>query len=58
MQEDCDLDLHDHELAAEIRLLGELIVAAAEAPGPLSLTRVDEVLGLSLPNPFSASGVA
>jgi hypothetical protein len=38
--------LDDDELAEEITLYGDLMVAASEADGDLSLREIDELLGL------------
>lgn len=35
----------DHVALAEIELCGELMIAASAAEGPLSVDRIDEVLG-------------
>lgn len=39
--------LADHELADEIVLYGDLMVAASESERHLSLPEIDEVLGVS-----------
>jgi hypothetical protein len=40
-------DLTDSALAAEIELLGELVLAASRAPGRLTQDEVDQVLKLA-----------
>lgn len=39
-----DIDLEDHVLRAEIDLVVELMVAAADSPGALGQHRIDEIL--------------
>jgi hypothetical protein len=43
--------LDDDELAEEIVLYGDLVVAASEAPGDLTLREIDELLGLEEASP-------
>jgi hypothetical protein len=43
-----DVQLEDFELLTEVRLLAELMVAAAETDDPLAPATVDRLLGLSL----------
>jgi hypothetical protein len=38
--------LDDDELAAEIEMYGDLVVAASESEGELSLTEIDQLLGV------------
>ena len=45
MNDALDLDLNDADLSDEIRLVAELMVAAAQSPSPLSQTEIDAVLG-------------
>ena len=44
-----DPDLHDSDLLDEIELYGELVIAASASDGPLSIDRIDEVLGIDQP---------
>ena len=44
MTDPLDVDLQDAELSAEIRLVADLMVAAAQAAGALPQHVVDEVL--------------
>ncbi|HEX6516806.1 MAG TPA: hypothetical protein VF049_14640 [Nocardioidaceae bacterium] len=39
-----DVELQDAELVDEIRLIGELMVAASESPRPLSQADIDAIL--------------
>jgi hypothetical protein len=41
-----DPSLHDAQLEAEIRLVGELVLAASQSETPMSQERIDEVLGI------------
>lgn len=45
-----DVDLTDTDLATEIELLAELIVAASESEGPLDERTIDLTLGLRSPS--------
>ena len=40
-----DIDLEDRDLQEEIRLVAELMAAAAGSPAQLTQERIDEVLG-------------
>ncbi len=40
-------DLTDEVLADEIELVGALVAAAAESPGPMSQDDIDEALGVT-----------
>jgi hypothetical protein len=42
-----DMPLHDHELLAEIAMTSELMIAAAEAEGPIPQRAIDAVLQVS-----------
>jgi hypothetical protein len=44
MTDSLDVDLQDPDLGAEIHLVAELMVAAAESAGPLSQDRIDAIL--------------
>jgi hypothetical protein len=44
MQE--DPSLRDEQLETEIRLVGDLVLAASQCEGPLSQEAIDEILGL------------
>lgn len=37
----------DDDLASEIELYGEMVVAASESDGPLTLPEIDELLGIA-----------
>ena len=41
-----DPSLHDEQLEGEIRLVGELVLAASQSQGPLTQDEIDAVLGL------------
>ena len=41
-----DPSLHDEQLENEIRLVGDLVLAASQSEGPLSQEAIDHVLGL------------
>jgi hypothetical protein len=41
-----DPDLHDDDLETEIKLVGDLVLAASQSEHHLSDQRIDEVLGL------------
>lgn len=42
-----DARVQDVRVMAEIELYGEIVIAASESDGPLTLDRIDEVLGVS-----------
>ena len=44
MTDALDLDLNDPVLGDEIRLVADLMVAAAQSPRPLSQTEIDAIL--------------
>ena len=44
-----DPSLHDEQLENEIRLVGDLVLAASQSEGPLSEEAIDQVLGLDPP---------
>jgi hypothetical protein len=44
-----DLSLHDEQLEDEIRLVGDLVLAASQSEGPMPDEAIDEVLGLHPP---------
>ncbi len=46
-----DPSLNDEQLEDEIRLVGDLVLAASQHQGHLSQDEVDEVLGLQRPRP-------
>jgi hypothetical protein len=46
MKDRLNVHLHDGELLAEIDLVGELMIAAAESDAPLRDETIDEVLGV------------
>ncbi len=41
-----DPSLRDEQLENEIRLVGDLVLAASQCEGPLSQDAIDEILGL------------
>jgi len=41
-----DASLHDEQLESEIRLVGDLVLAASQREGHMSQAEIDEVLGL------------
>ena len=41
-----DPSLHDHQLETEIKLVGDLVLAASQSEQHLTDERIDEVLGL------------
>lgn len=41
-----DPSLNDEQLEAEIKLVGELVLAASQSEAPLSDDEIDEILGL------------
>ena len=41
-----DPSLHDEQLETEIRLVGDLVLAASQCEGPLSQEAIDRILGL------------
>ncbi len=41
-----DPSLNDEQLENEIRLVGDLVLAASQAEGPLSDDQIDELLGI------------
>jgi len=43
-----DPSLHDHQLETEIRLVGDLVLAASQSEQHLTEERIDEVLGLDV----------
>jgi hypothetical protein len=49
MTDALDMDLQDGELIGEIRLVAELMVAAAQSPTALSQDAIDAILDASPP---------
>ena len=41
-----DPSLRDEQLETEIRLVGDLVLAASQSEGPLSQEAIDDILGL------------
>ncbi len=41
-----DPSLRDEQLESEIRLVGDLVLAASQCEGPLSQEAIDQILGL------------
>ena len=59
MDDMLDVDILDHELGDEIRLVTELMVVAAMAPGELEQGVIDDALGVQpsrLPRQRAAAG--
>ena len=52
-----DVEVHDGELQAEIRMVGDLMVAANESDGPLCREAIDAVLAVR-PGRSHATGPA
>lgn len=48
MNDSLDVELHDPDLVAEIRLVVELMAAAAGSDQPLSQSNIDQILGAAL----------
>lgn len=44
-----DPSLHDEQLEDEIRLVGELVLAASQSEGRMPDEAIDEILGLHAP---------
>jgi hypothetical protein len=57
MHDQFDISLEDSDLLTEVELTTNLIIAASEADGPLSLVEIDKILGVTpqTPKPRSAS---
>jgi hypothetical protein len=51
MDSDSDGELNDDVLSAEIKLLGELVLAASGVTRPLTQAEVDQVLGVHVSPP-------
>lgn len=47
MDDQLDVQPHDQDVLDEIELTSDLMIAASEAPGPLTQTAIDTILGLS-----------
>ena len=47
MDDQLDVPLEDNELLAEVELTTNLIIAASESDGPLSLADIDRILGIT-----------
>ena len=58
MRPDSDPELNDQVLADEIRLLGDLVLAASQVTRHLTQVEVDQVLNLGppVPEPLPATG--
>jgi hypothetical protein len=54
MRDRLDCDIYDADLLAEIELTVDLMLAASESPGPLSVKAIDCILGLARPDSDSA----
>ncbi len=53
-----DPSLHDHQLETEIRLVGDLVLAASQSEQHLTEERIDEVLGLASLDDHDGAGAA
>ncbi len=49
MSDQFDISLEDSDLLGEVELTTNLIIAASESEGPLSLTEIDRILGVVPP---------
>ena len=47
MHDQFDISLEDSDLLTEVELTTNLIIAASESDGPLSLADIDKILGVS-----------
>ncbi len=46
MHDQFDISLEDSDLLTEVELTTNLIIAASESDGPLSLAEIDKILGI------------
>ncbi len=53
MNDVLDVELHDRELMTEIKLVGELMVAALQAESSMDQLTVDRILGVDGTEPES-----
>ena len=53
-----DPALHDHQLETEIKLVGDLVLAASQSEQHLTDERIDEVLGLASLDHHDGAGAA
>ncbi len=53
-----DPALHDHQLETEIKLVGDLVLAASQSEQHLTEERIDEVLGLDTADGDGSAGAA
>ena len=51
MQDQFDISLEDSDLLSEVELTTNLIIAASESDGPLSVDDIDRILGVRPPAP-------
>ncbi len=56
-QEPADGELTDAVLHQEIELVGDLVIAATSADGPLSRAEIDLILGVDPSEPEDAAGL-
>ncbi|MFC7493193.1 MULTISPECIES: hypothetical protein [unclassified Nocardioides] len=54
MQDQFDISLEDSDLLGEVELTTNLIIAASETDGPLSVDEIDRILGV-VPEPRQES---
>jgi hypothetical protein len=47
MHDQFDISLEDGDLLTEVELTTNLIIAASESEGPLSLDEIDKILGVT-----------
>ena len=53
-----DPSLHDEQLENEIRLVGDLVLAASQCEGPLPQEAIDRILGLDPPVAVGEGGTS
>jgi hypothetical protein len=53
MHDQFDISLEDSDLLTEVELTTNLIIAASEADGPLTLAEIDVILGVTPQAPES-----
>ena len=51
MHDQFDISLEDGDLLTEVELTTNLIIAASESDGPLSLDEIDQILGVKPETP-------
>ncbi|MGL5823934.1 MAG: hypothetical protein ACRCYU_03715 [Nocardioides sp.] len=53
MHDQFDVSLEDSDLLSEVELTTNLIIAASEVDRPLTMSEIDQLLGLAIPAPRS-----